>query len=114
MDADVFERMERARDNWNVLNHPFYARWSAGELTTGELARYAGQYRHAVGAIATMSDTVAAAFPERADLAAHAQAEREHVALWDSFAAALGAEDGVAPTPETAACVEEWTSGDAL
>jgi pyrroloquinoline-quinone synthase len=112
MDANVFERMERARDNWNVLNHPFYERWSAGELTTEDLARYAGQYRHAVGAIATMSEQVAAAFPERADLSEHAAAERDHVALWDSFADALGADRDAEPTPETAACVEEWTGGD--
>ncbi len=114
MDANVFERMERARDNWNVLHHPFYERWSAGELTGDELARYSGQYRHAVEAIATMSEKVAAAFPARADLAAHAAAERDHVALWDAFAGALGADPEAEPTPETAACVAEWTSGDAL
>jgi pyrroloquinoline-quinone synthase len=114
MAANVFERMERARDNWNVLNHPFYERWSAGELTTEELARYAGQYRHAVGAIATMSERVAAAFPERPDLAQHAAAERDHVELWDSFADALGADRDAEPTPETAACVAEWTGGDPL
>jgi pyrroloquinoline-quinone synthase len=114
MDANIFERMERARESWNVLDHPFYQRWSAGELTAEELARYAGQYRHAVAAIATMSEKVAAAHPERADLAVHAAAEREHVELWDAFADALGAEPDAEPTPETAACVAEWTSGDSL
>ncbi len=114
MDANVFDRIERARERWNVLNHPFYERWSAGELTREELARYSSQYRHAVGAIATMSENVAAALPERAGLRAHAVSEREHLELWDRFAGALGAESDVDPTPETAACVEEWTRGDAL
>jgi pyrroloquinoline-quinone synthase len=114
VDANIFERMEDARERWNVLNHPFYERWSAGELTTEALARYAGQYRHAVAAIATMSESVAAAHPERADLAVHAAAEREHIELWDSFADALGAKRDAEPTPETAACVEEWTGGDPL
>ncbi len=114
MDANIFERMERARERWNVLNHPFYERWSAGELTADELARYSEQYRHAVGAIATMSESVAAAYPEHADLSAHAAAERDHVRLWDAFADALGAEPDAESTPETAACVEEWTGGDPL
>ena len=114
MEANVFERIERARERWNVLNHPFYERWSAGQLTRQELARYSSQYRHAVEAIATMSEKVAAALPERAGLRGHALEEREHVALWDRFAAALGAEPGVQPTPETAACVEEWTEGGTL
>ena len=28
----------QARERWNVLEHPFYQRWSAGELTREELA----------------------------------------------------------------------------
>jgi pyrroloquinoline-quinone synthase len=114
LEASVFDRIERARESWNVLRHPFYERWSAGDLRPDELAFYAGQYRHAVGAIATMSESVAASFPARKDLAAHAVAEREHVGLWDSFTEAAGGELDAAPTPETAACVAEWTGGDSL
>ena len=50
---DVWQRIEEARDRWNVLEHPFYQRWSAGELTREELAEYSGQYRHATAAIAS-------------------------------------------------------------
>jgi pyrroloquinoline quinone (PQQ) biosynthesis protein C len=28
-----------------VLEHPFYERWVAGELSAEDLARYAGEYR---------------------------------------------------------------------
>jgi len=73
------------------------------ESMADDLAFYAGQYRHAVGAIATMSESVAAAFPARKDLAAHAVAEREHVGLWDSFAEAAGGEVDTAPTPDVQA-----------
>src|SRR6185503_7856888 len=49
---DFWSRLEEVRARWNVLEHPFYQRWSAGELSRDELARYAGEYRHAVVALA--------------------------------------------------------------
>ena len=47
-----FAWIEPARARWNVLEHSFYRRWSAGELSRRELAVYAGEYRHAVQALA--------------------------------------------------------------
>ncbi len=111
----IWERIEEARRRHDVLQHPFYQRWSEGKLTTEELARYSGQYRHAVEAIATMSDTAAHALPERSDLRTHAAEERGHVRLWDGFVEAVGGETDAAPTPETADCVATWTAeGDVL
>ncbi|MQA73539.1 MAG: hypothetical protein GEU88_04180, partial [Solirubrobacterales bacterium] len=104
------ERIETARRRWDVLRHPFYRRWSAGELTGEELARYAGQYRHAVEAIATVSDAAAGALPERAELRRHAAEERGHLRLWDGFVAEAGGELDAAATPETLACVRAWTA----
>src|SRR3954463_3197016 len=49
---DLWTRLEDARDRCNGLEHPFYQRWSRGELARDELAAYAGQYRHAVEALA--------------------------------------------------------------
>jgi pyrroloquinoline-quinone synthase len=92
-------QLDAVRERWNVLRHPFYARWSRGELTHDELAFYAGQYRHAVVALA-----VAAA---RAG-SPHAGEERAHVALWDEFAAAIGGDAGADALPETEACAEAW------
>ena len=40
---DVLARLDETRAAINVLEHPFYQRWSAGELSAGELARYAGE-----------------------------------------------------------------------
>ena len=59
MTQRIWERIEQSRERWNVLRHPFYRRWSNGELSADELARYSGQYRHAVKAIATMSAAAA-------------------------------------------------------
>jgi pyrroloquinoline-quinone synthase len=113
-----FDRLEAVRERWNVLEHSFYTRWSAGELTRAELAVYAGEYRHAVVALA---DGVAAAAerasdPEaRARLEEHAAEEAAHVPLWDRFADAVGGDVDREPRPETAACAEAWTAGrDAL
>jgi pyrroloquinoline-quinone synthase len=111
----IWDRIERARRRWDVLRHPFYRRWSAGELSREELARYSGQYRHAVGAIATLSDAAAVAGGERPALRRHAAEELGHVRLWDEFVASSGGSVDDAPTPETEECVRAWTAeGDLL
>jgi pyrroloquinoline-quinone synthase len=114
---DVLARIDEARAATDVLQHPFYRRWSAGELGAAELERYAGQYRHAVVALADASaDAAAAAGPEHmAGLARHAEEERAHVALWDAFAQACGASGaGAAALPGTEECVGAWRAGSGL
>lgn len=105
----VWDRIERSRERWNVLRHPFYQRWSAGELEGEELARYSGQYRHAVEAIATLSKDAANALPEHPELRRHAAEELGHVRLWDGFVDACGGCADDVPTAETAECVRSWT-----
>jgi pyrroloquinoline-quinone synthase len=108
----VWERIEESRARHNVLEHPFYVRWSAGELSREELARYAGQYRHATEALARLCSQTAETAPEdqRVEMAAHAAEEEAHVGLWDDFVEASGGEIGAEPTPETAECVTVWTA----
>jgi pyrroloquinoline-quinone synthase len=110
----VWERIEESRARHNVLEHPFYVRWSAGELSSEELARYAGQYRHATEALARLCEETAEVAPEtrRDEIAAHAAEEEGHIGLWDDFVAAAGGEIGAEPTPETAECVTVWTAPD--
>lgn len=110
----TWDRIETARGRWNVLRHPFYRRWSEGSLTRDELARYSGQYRHAVRAIAAISDTVAAEVPGRPELRRHAAEERDHVALWDGFVHAAGGSPEDVPTAETEECVRAWSATDGL
>lgn len=113
MSNDVWQRIEQARARWNVLEHPFYQRWSMGELSREELAAYSGQYRHATAAIARLSASVAESAPEaeRAELRRHAEEEESHIAMWDGFVEAVGGEVAAAPTPETKECVDCWTAG---
>jgi pyrroloquinoline-quinone synthase len=101
----LIERIDEARARWNVLDHPFYLRWERGELTRDELAHYAGQYRHAVVALAA---TAAATGDD-----AHAAEEAAHIELWDDFAAALDAPLADA-SPETRECIHAWRRDDPL
>src|SRR5665811_2204901 len=68
---DILARLDETRSATNVLEHPFYQRWSAGELSAEELECYAGEYRHAVVALASASELAA----QKAD-AAHAEGLR--------------------------------------
>lgn len=99
---NLFERLAEVQERWNVLEHPFYTRWERGELDTRELAFYAGEYRHAVVALAREAEAAGAE---------HAAEEAAHVDLWDDFAHMLGADLDRAPLAETVECAESWTGG---
>jgi len=129
---DVLARLDETRSEIDVLQHPFYQRWSAGELRPGELSRYAGEYRHAVLALARASAGAAecAGASERSGLLRHAEEEAAHVALWEQFEQALaaGPVDTASASPDepaspgepasagaqTRACVQAWTAGEDL
>jgi pyrroloquinoline-quinone synthase len=101
---DLFARIEDARRRWNVLDHPFYRRWERGELSRAELGHYAGQYRHAVVALADAAATASPiAGPE------HAAEERKHVELWDAFAAEFDVTAVQEPNAETSGCADAWS-----
>jgi pyrroloquinoline-quinone synthase len=100
--VSFFDRVEDAQERWDVLHHPFYTRWSCGELSREELAFYAGEYRNLVVALAETAG--------RSTDAEHAAEEEAHIALWDRFASALGAETTRTPLPETVSCAAAWTA----
>ena len=101
----LIARLDEARRRRNILEHPFYTRWERGELTREELADYAGEYRHAVVALAAAADTATPLAGSE-----HAAEERSHVDLWDDFASPLDAERDRAPRAETERCVVAWTA----
>jgi pyrroloquinoline-quinone synthase len=116
--VDFWMRLAHVRDRHNVLKHPFYLRWSAGELGADELADYAGQYRHAVVALAEATATAAVSVDAhhdvklRAMLDEHASEEAEHIPLWDDFCGAVGRSQTAAPLPETLVCARTWAGDD--
>lgn len=106
---ELIERIDEARERWNVLGHPFYERWDAGALSRRDLGVYAGQYRHAVTALARAARTSSVfGMPE------HAAEEAAHVTLWDAFTHAVGGDAQADATPETAGCADSWTPRDPL
>lgn len=111
---DFWEQIAARRKRWDVLAHPFYLRWSAGELSQPELAHYAGEYAHAVRALAAASRHAASEAPLAIadELAAHAVEEEAHIPLWDDFARAVGADVPTPPLPETVECVEAWSHSE--
>jgi pyrroloquinoline-quinone synthase len=48
--ADFFEKLEASIVKYDLLCHPFYKAWAAGELTRSDLREYATNYYHHVEA----------------------------------------------------------------
>jgi pyrroloquinoline-quinone synthase len=100
----------------DLLEHSFYRRWIAGDLTLDELRDYACQYAHVVAALPKwlrQAAEVTPAFAER--LGQHASEEDSHMALWRKFAKAVGVEAAeLADADPNPATVELLRRGDAL
>lgn len=68
-------------DKWNLLNHPFYQSWSAGDLPVEKLQSYAREYGAFVRTVPSGWDSIG-----DSETAAE---EHEHARLWDAFASCL-------------------------
>lgn len=51
--TDFFRRLESRIAPYNLLQHPFYRAWTAGDLTRDDLRDYAAEYWHHVSAFPT-------------------------------------------------------------
>jgi pyrroloquinoline-quinone synthase len=99
MDAAQLGATLAARlDGCRLLDHPFYQRWSRGEVSVEELRAYAAQYRHFEALLPAhlreVADSAAdGAVREQAlrNLADEAGTPPTHLELFDRFAAALDA-----------------------
>ncbi|MDP9074508.1 MAG: iron-containing redox enzyme family protein [Actinomycetota bacterium] len=97
--ARVQLALQQAGTGFQLLDHPFYQRWQRGELTVGDLADYAVQYRHFEQLLPGFLGQIAVGVTdERAAglVAMNLADEAGHLALFDRFAAALGATPGPA------------------
>lgn len=109
---EICEVLGSVLEGRRLLSHPFYRRWEAGALLPGDLAAYAGQYRHVEAALPQHLSTVVHQLPEgaaRVLVAANLEEEvgppEPHLELFESFATAVGA--GTAPVSVgTAALVD--------
>jgi pyrroloquinoline-quinone synthase len=98
LDAVLQDRLDGRR----LLDHPFYRRWSRGEVSVAELRAYAAQYRHFEAALPAHLAAVANAAPDNAlrDAAlGNLDDERTHLSLFDAFVDALGEPEPAPPSP---------------
>ncbi len=95
-----------------LLDHPYYQAWQDGTLTTEDIGRYAGQYRHFERVLPETLEVVAASMqeesprrPVKENLADERSRPSPHVELFDQFASSVGA-TVQPPTPVTRQLVE--------
>jgi len=117
--TDIDAVLAEALAGRRLLDHPFYRRWEAGTLEPGELADYAGQYRHFEAALpGVLERTVGRIDDPEARRLVQANLDDErgvpapHLELFEGFARAVGAPDHAAPTPATAALVDLYAGTD--
>jgi len=111
--AQFFKQLEASIAKYDLLCHPFYKAWAAGELTRDDLREYAQNYYHHVEAfpsylaelalrldegelrravLANMCDEKGAAIGNGKDSEPHSEAHSEpHSELWLDFAEGMGA-----------------------
>lgn len=118
MDAERLTTALRARlRDRLLLDHPFYRRWTAGEVSVEELRDYAAQYRHFEAMLPAHLAAVAAtaehpALREQAlrNLGDEAGAAPTHLQLFEEFAAALGAPAQAQPSPAMAHLLDTYSA----
>jgi len=107
----VIELLDGEISQRHMLNHPFYQRWIAGELTRGELEEYSRQYYAYTVAFPTFlsamhahTDDVAIRQYLLENLIEEERGTENHPELWLRFCDALGVDraDAKSATPNDA------------
>lgn len=112
--AEFFQQLEARIARFDLLCHPFYQAWSAGQLSRDDLREYARDYYHHVKAFPTYLAELSVRLDEgelRRAVLENLSDEKggadsgsaEHAELWLDFAEGMGARRdlrGHAPLPE--------------
>ncbi len=97
-----WDRLDACTAPYDLLKHPFYQAWTAGELTRDDLAAYASEYWHHVSAFPTYLSALHSRLPDgelRREVLRNLTDEegvdtangRAHSELWMDFATGMGA-----------------------
>jgi pyrroloquinoline-quinone synthase len=114
IDTGVIALLDREVNERHMLNHPFYQRWSAGELTRGELEEYSRQYYPYTKAFPTFlsamhahTDDVVIRQHLLENLIEEERGPENHPELWLRFCEALGLDrDDVTATTANSATAD--------
>ncbi len=90
-----YSLIEQAVQANTLLNHPFYLRWSKGELTMNELKVYAKEYFALAAAIPGIVQMILDHLPAgqahmKSFIEGNMAEEQEHAELWRRFTYSLG------------------------
>lgn len=102
--SNFFIEAEARIERYNLLKHPFYAAWTAGELTRDDLREYAAEYWHHVSTFPAYLSAFHSRLGDgamRRMIAANLADEegigspdgRAHSDLWMDFATGMGASE---------------------
>ena len=97
MKTSLSDALTNSLADRQLLNHPFYQRWEAGELSREELRSYAEQYRYFETMLPTFLDSLAQQLPEGTsrdavlDNLRDETAPPSHLELFEMFATYYGA-----------------------
>ena len=120
--AEFLSELDAHIAKYDLLCHPFYKAWSAGELTRDDLREYAQDYYHHVEAfpsyLATLAERLEDGEARRAVLANMADENggddaAPHAHLWLDFAEGMGSScdlAGHAPVTEVLQLIEHMES----
>ena len=95
---DFKQALDSKIADYNLLNHPFYQAWSAGELPVEALRAYAREYGAFIATIPEGWETL-----DDTEIAAE---EIEHIDLWADFAAGLDTAVNEAQIPQVKTLME--------
>jgi pyrroloquinoline-quinone synthase len=102
--SEFFVQAEERIERYNLLKHPFYTAWTAGELTRDDLREYAAEYWHHVSAFPSYLSALHSRLSDGATrrMVATNLADEEgigapdgraHSDLWMDFATGMGASE---------------------
>lgn len=120
MELNAFwQELQSRISKYDLLCHPFYQAWSAGELTREDLREYSANYYHHVAAFPTYLASFYSRLPEGELRRAVVQnladeegldgnsASRAHSELWLDFAEGMGASRAEVRASESVAEIED-------
>jgi pyrroloquinoline-quinone synthase len=105
--ARLSERIDLAIEKHSLLKHPFYQKWSNGELSIEDLNVYAKEYFQLVRAVPEIVESIMESTTANDMIAENMAEERQHVELWKSFSASLGTSELGTGEEKTRASVRE-------
>ena len=95
---DFKQTLDNKISDYNLLDHPFYQAWSAGELPVEVLRTYAREYGAFIATIPNGWETI--------DDTEIAVEETEHIDMWADFASGLDTVVSEAEIPEVKALLQ--------